>query len=332
MVKSNREEEECHFSEELIFAGHRWRMMLMNRSHLPSSSGGESQQCLSVYVDLVDAHSFLPEHVGLAHLAITLMNRDPARSTRKVIGHPFTSVEYARGFIQLVTTEDAFNQVQGWGHAVTNSGDCLVVEGQVKIVLPTYRSASTPMECPRTHGFCAGLKAPQGALNCRLNTVLQILFPLSAFRKQVYALPTGDDGCTGPAARRKSAALALQRVFGRMQLSEEPIGTEELREALLDGDQGHHGLSRNTRGLVRLLGDCLAYQPNAPEPQGMFHRLFGRKTWAAIEDHTAPPEILGDKPFSEFRLTVRGCVNVQSLDLGVLPPLGAPNPRYEAGG
>lgn len=34
-------------------------------------------QCLSVYVDLVDAHSFLPEHVVLAHLAITLMNRDP---------------------------------------------------------------------------------------------------------------------------------------------------------------------------------------------------------------------------------------------------------------
>jgi len=78
-------------------------------------------------------------------------------------------------------------------------------------------------------------------------------------------------------------------------------------------------------------GTCVSGK-KAPEPQGMFHRLFGRKTWAAIEDHTAPPEILGDKPFSEFRLTVRGCVNVQSLDLGVLPPLGAPNPRYEAGG
>lgn len=34
-------------------------------------------QYLSVYVDLVDAHSFLPEHVVLAHLAVTLMNRDP---------------------------------------------------------------------------------------------------------------------------------------------------------------------------------------------------------------------------------------------------------------
>jgi hypothetical protein len=68
-----------------------------------------------------------------------------------------------------------------------------------------------------------GLKN-QGA-TCYMNSLLQTLFHLPAFRQAVYATPTADDDAT------HGVVLALQRVFYRLQTARKAVSTKELTKA-----------------------------------------------------------------------------------------------------
>jgi ubiquitin C-terminal hydrolase len=72
---------------------------------------------------------------------------------------------------------------------------------------------------------CVGLKN-QGA-TCYMNSLLQALFHISAFRRAVYSMPTDAEDQN----KTSSIALALQRIFYRLQVGNKGVGTKELTKA-----------------------------------------------------------------------------------------------------
>eukprot|EP00667_Euglena_gracilis_P017652 EG_transcript_18646 len=284
MSALNKEERKQHFSRELPLADHRWRIMVMDKHFIHQPAGGHGQCWISIYVDLVEAHNFQHNQQLQAHFAIILVNHDPEKNNRKESSHFFTCSEYDRGFAQFVTVEDVFNPAKGWIHHAPDGTECLLIEVQVKDGSRPHYSPSNVLKCPREHGFSVGLKN-QGA-TCYLNSLMQTLFHMSYFRKSVYALPTEDDERL---EGRKTITLALQRLFCKMQLSDEPIETKELTESF-GWNKEHAWQQHDIQELMRLLSDYLEKKMKGTESEGMFNRLFEGKMRAYVKCCNVPYE------------------------------------------
>jgi len=321
----NKEERKQHFSRDLPLADHRWRVMVMDKHYLQQPGAGHGQSWISIYVDLVEAHTFQHSQQLQAHFAIILVNQDPEKNNRKESSHFFTCSEYDRGFAQFVTVEDVFNPAKGWIYKGPDGGDCLLIEVQVKDGSRPHYSPSNILKCPREHGFSVGLKN-QGA-TCYLNSLMQTLFYLSYFRKSVYALPTEDDE---KAEGRKSITLALQRLFCKMQLSDEPIETKELTESF-GWNKEHAWQQHDIQELMRLLSDYLEKKMKGTESEGMFNQLFEGKTKAYVKCCNVPYESSREEPFYEVHVCVRDCADIyESLDREVQPERLDGDNKYDA--
>lgn len=81
-------------------------------------------------------------------------------------------------------------------------------------------SESLPLPARR----CVGLKN-QGA-TCYMNSLLQYLYAVPAFRKAVYHLPVPEDE-----DRSKSLPVALQSVFFKLQYCSSAVATKDLTKS-----------------------------------------------------------------------------------------------------
>ncbi|KAJ7456038.1 hypothetical protein B0H11DRAFT_232025 [Mycena galericulata] len=82
-----------------------------------------------------------------------------------------------------------------------------------------------------------------------MNPLLQLLYCTRAFRRAVYEIPTEDDLPT------ESVALALQRVFYHLQVSDQPVGTSEIAKSL--GPKTLDSSQRDVATFNRILQDKL---------------------------------------------------------------------------
>ena len=112
-----------------------------------------------------------------------------------------------------------------------------------------------------------GLKN-QGA-TCYMNSLLQTLFHLGAFRQAVYSMPTEQDLKTG----KNSIPLALQRVFYRLQYGNKSVSTTELTKSfgwdVADGFTQH-----DVQELNRVLCDNLEQKMKGTCSEGTIADLF----------------------------------------------------------
>ncbi|KAF0694514.1 Aste57867_14596 [Aphanomyces stellatus] len=148
-----------------------------------------------------------------------------------------------------------------------------------------------------------GLKN-QGA-TCYMNSLLQTLFYLRPFRKAVYDTPTADDDSTN------SVALALQRVFYRLQTADKAVSTKELTKAFgwshMDAFTQH-----DVQELYRILCDRLEEKMKTTPVDGLIPSLFEGKVNSFVSCVHVDCTSSREESFYDLQLDVKGCVNLDA--------------------
>lgn len=149
-----------------------------------------------------------------------------------------------------------------------------------------------------------GLKN-QGA-TCYMNSLLQALFHLPAFRRIVYKMPT-----TGKEDINKNIPLNLQRLFAMMQFSDLPCSTKALTNSFgwkEDDTFMQHDLQEFSRVLIDNLETKLK---SDPELHDSISNLFKGETVQYIRCKNVPYESIRAQDFYDISLQVKDCANLQ---------------------
>ncbi|KAK1932068.1 Ubiquitin carboxyl-terminal hydrolase 21 [Phytophthora citrophthora] len=143
-----------------------------------------------------------------------------------------------------------------------------------------------------------GLKN-QGA-TCYLNSLLQTLFHLRAFRQVVYETPTAQEDTNN------SVSLALQRVFYRLQRQQKAVSTKELTRSFgwsaIDSFMQH-----DVQELYRILCDRLEEKMKKTRVDSAIQKLFEGKVLSFVQCVNVDFESSRDESFYDLQLDVKGC-------------------------
>ncbi|KAG5492581.1 hypothetical protein JKF63_01160 [Porcisia hertigi] len=161
----------------------------------------------------------------------------------------------------------------------------------------------------------------QGA-TCYLNSLLQALFHIKAFRAIIYHMPTKDEaeqhaGLDSPVPR--SIPYAMQRLFCHLQMSTRAVGTRELTESFGWGASDSF-IQHDVHELTRVLLDNLEEKLNAqqgetenPNPkENAIHRLFTGCLESYIKVEEANYYGAREEPFYDLQLVVKNKKNIYS--------------------
>ncbi|KAG5467288.1 hypothetical protein CUR178_00929 [Leishmania enriettii] len=161
----------------------------------------------------------------------------------------------------------------------------------------------------------------QGA-TCYLNSLLQALFHITAFRAIIYQMPTKDEaeqhaGLESTAPR--SIPYALQRLFCHLQMSTRAVGTRELTESFGWGASDsfiQHDVHELTRVLLDNLEEKLNAQQaeaeNARPNENAIHRLFTGSLESYVKVEEASYYGSREEPFYDLQLVVKNKRNIYS--------------------
>ncbi|OWZ22860.1 hypothetical protein PHMEG_0002352 [Phytophthora megakarya] len=274
--------------------GTAWRLIWQPRS--PTN-----ETFVGVFVELVAQDLDTPR---LAELTIVLLNQDGQSSLVKHTSvHEFSRENAAFGMSQFVERGEILNpankfldqdgkvEIEVQLSFVDDAGD--VEPEQAEETLHSTISPSQEVTLETTQQLLAydskeetgmvGLKN-QGA-TCYLNSLLQTLFHLRAFRQVVYETPTEQEDTND------SVSLALQRVFYRLQRQGKAVSTKELTRSFgwsaIDSFMQH-----DVQELYRILCDRLEEKMKHTREMGEEDEdasaAFAEANESVIIDH-APP-------------------------------------------
>ncbi|XQJ31104.1 ubiquitin hydrolase, putative [Leishmania guyanensis] len=161
----------------------------------------------------------------------------------------------------------------------------------------------------------------QGA-TCYLNSLLQALFHITAFRAIIYHMPTKDEAeqhASVESTVPKSIPYALQRLFCHLQMSTRAVGTHELTESFGWGAADsfiQHDVHELTRVLLDNLEEKLTAQQtetgNSTPKENAIHRLFT----GSLESYVKVEEVnyygSREEPFYDLQLVVKNKMNIYS--------------------
>lgn len=170
----------------------------------------------------------------------------------------------------------------------------------------------------------------QGA-TCYMNSLLQTLYMLSAFRKAVYNMPLPELGNENSGSE---LSYALQKVFYELQFSPTVVKTKKLTESF-GWDTTDAFTQHDVQELKLILCDELAEKMKkiAPNQQNTLSTLFQGKLRNYIEcvnvDYTSTRE----EHFSDLSLNVKGCRNIyESFEKYVEVEMMEGDNKYRADG
>ncbi|CAI5724492.1 unnamed protein product [Peronospora effusa] len=169
-----------------------------------------------------------------------------------------------------------------------------------------------------------GLKN-QGA-TCYLNSLLQTLFHLRAFRQVVYETPTAQEDTN------ESVSLALQRVFYRLQRQRKAVSTKELTRSFgwsaIDSFMQH-----DVQELYRILCDRLEEKMKHTRVDSAIPMLFEGKVRSFVQCVNVDFQSFRDESFYDLQLDVKGCKDLmQSFRKYVEVEMLDGDNQYEATG
>lgn len=148
-----------------------------------------------------------------------------------------------------------------------------------------------------------GLKN-QGA-TCYMNSVLQSLYHIPAFRRIVYNMPT-----TGTEDVEKCIPLNLQRLFCLMQFSPSPVSTKALTKSFGWGD-GDTIVEHDVEEFCRVLVDNLEKKLKGTEMQEDIAKLFRGKTRSYIRCLNVDYKSQREETFYDLQMVVKDCDSLQ---------------------
>lgn len=150
-------------------------------------------------------------------------------------------------------------------------------------------------------GF-VGLKN-QGA-TCYMNSLLQTLFHLPAFRQAVYHMPTLETDTMD-----KSIPLALQSLFYKLQFGDFAVSTKPLTRSF-GWDSAEAFQQHDVEELNRVLCENLEAKMKGTVVEGALSRLFEGETSTYLECTEVTYTSERREVFQDVHLEVRGCADV----------------------
>uniref|UniRef100_K3WE28 Ubiquitin carboxyl-terminal hydrolase n=1 Tax=Globisporangium ultimum (strain ATCC 200006 / CBS 805.95 / DAOM BR144) TaxID=431595 RepID=K3WE28_GLOUD len=172
-------------------------------------------------------------------------------------------------------------------------------------------NAGVAVDDALTHQFLAydskqetgmvGLKN-QGA-TCYMNSLLQTLFHLRAFRQVVYDTPSEKEDTND------SVSLALQRVFYRLQTQSKAVSTKELTRSF-GWSQIDSFMQHDVQELYRILCDRLEEKMKNTKVDSAIKRLFEGKVRSFVQCVNVEFQSFRDESFYDLQLDVKGCKDI----------------------
>lgn len=192
-------------------------------------------------------------------------------------------------------TFDYYHQNYGWKKALSAADYKAALSKQIIIeciVRPEYNS-----ETSREKFGYVGM-VNEGT-TCYLNSLLQTLYHITAFRKAVYLLPTAED-------ETATIPVCLQRVFYSLQVKSQAVSTKELLSSFGWGLE-----ELNTQHDVQefncVLSDTLDRKMKGTEVEGTCARLFEGVMSNFIECLNVQYKSTREEKFIDLQLNVKGC-------------------------
>lgn len=151
-------------------------------------------------------------------------------------------------------------------------------------------------------GF-VGLKN-QG-MTCYMNSVLQSLYHIPAFRRIVYAMPI-----TGSEDESSSIPLNLQRLFTKMQLGDVACSTTSLTKSFGWGD-AETMMQHDVQEFLRVLLDNIETKLKGSTNEGAIAGIFRGKFRNFIRCMNVEYESYREEEFYDLQMLVRGMGDLQ---------------------
>eukprot|EP01012_Entosiphon_sulcatum_P035236 TRINITY_DN4474_c0_g1_i1.p1 TRINITY_DN4474_c0_g1~~TRINITY_DN4474_c0_g1_i1.p1 ORF type:complete len:1106 (+),score=261.32 TRINITY_DN4474_c0_g1_i1:871-4188(+) len=146
----------------------------------------------------------------------------------------------------------------------------------------------------------------QGA-TCYLNSLLQAMFHLSAFRTEVYRIPTEEESD----APNKRIPLALQRLFYNLEFKPQAGNTNGLTAAFGWTDRDAF-VQHDVQELLRKLTDNLAEKMKGTPAAGSLERMFSGQMLSYVQCLGVDYTSCRVEDFLDLQLQVKGCRDIYS--------------------
>lgn len=225
-----------------------------------------------------------------------------------------------RGDVVKETSHIFRNNVADWGFLefapLSNLKPGFYADGDMNVVImvkiglqdvsmdPSFAN-NTPWDSRKETGL-VGFKN-QGA-TCYMNSLLQTLYMLSAFRKAVYNMPLPESSNDNSGSE---LSYALQKVFYELQFSPTVVKTKKLTESF-GWDTTDAFTQHDVQELKLILCDELAEKMKkiAPDQPNTLSTLFQGKILNYIECVNVQYKSTREEEFSDLSLNVKGCRNI----------------------
>ncbi|KAF8149278.1 hypothetical protein K438DRAFT_450625 [Mycena galopus ATCC 62051] len=283
-------------SDEFECGGHKWRILLFP---FGNSTAASNDSTVSVYLDYAEPKK-VPEgwHVCVQFALVISNIHDPTVYTVSHAQHRFIAQESDWGFTRFSELNKLFHPQEGHSGPIIeeDSADITayvrVLEDPTGVLWHNFVNYDSKKET----GY-VGLKN-QGTTSYM--NLLQSLYCTRYFRRAVYQIPTEDDIPT------ESVALALQRVFYHLQISDQPVGTTELTKSF----GWTSFLQRDVQEFNRVLVDKLEFKMKGTKAEGAITKLLVGKMKSYIKCVNVDYESSRIEEFKDIQLNVKGMKNL----------------------
>lgn len=254
--------------------------------------GNQKLEWISIYVEVLDIPA---EGVWGQFRFEVLPTRGGARRVERRADYLFRAGESDRGFSQFVKTEQLRLGYIGEDGSLEIRTHIKLSEERPEDATYAPPRFVAPYDSKQATGF-VGLKN-QGA-TCYMNSLLQFMFHIPRLREAVYNMPT-EGG-------KEGIALALQRVFYRLQTSAKSVDTKALTRSFgwnsVDAFMQH-----DVQEFNRVLCDSLEEKMKGTKVDGLIAQLFKGKVENFIECINVKYQSTRIEEYYDLSLMVKGC-------------------------